>query len=334
MGGLDGLQSNINIGRGQVSVSSQATQGNRIIYLARVVDNIDFANMGRIKAEIIDFDETTGEERGGKDRFDNTSKYAYPLIPQFVNIMPRIDELVYVILENPKDQSSRRFYLGPIRSVRYGQSTFESTASANDMFNNSNFNGRGLTKVVNDTITRINDDNIYIKGKDDADVILKPKEVMIRAGSLVNNTFQENKTTACKIQLKQFDAVIENDEVVKPAYSQTNIIGSNINLISSDSSSAQNRSLNESGNLSDSSNVEKTTNPNLEVYGEQAKKLHPLVLGDELVKVLKLLIRFCLNHRHTPQEIPYGPEQEIEDLNELLADETIQKILSKSVRTN
>ena len=132
----------------------------------------------------------------------------------------------------------------------------------------------------------------------------------------------------------------DRDKVVvkRPAFSQTNIVGTNINLISSSATSAQNRALDDGGKLADTSNVENATNPELEVYGELAKKLHPLVLGDELVKVLKLIISFCLNHKHTTQQPAYASktEQELIDLNELLDEEgiNISTILSKSVRTN
>ena len=84
--------------------------------------------------------------------------------------------------------------------------------------------------------------------------------------------------------------------------------------------------------------IDLKTNPALDTYGVLAKELHPLVLGDELVKVLKLIISFCLSHKHTPQQPPYASstEQELIDLNALLDEDgiNISTILSKSVRTN
>lgn len=313
---------------GQNSYSSNATQSNRVIYLAIVKDVSDFSNMGRIRAEIIDFDNKTGEVIPGKDRNDVEYKFAFPLMPSFLNVIPRVGELVYIFLESPNDQSSNRFYFGPIRSVNLSETQFEDASSANDLFNIKTFNGRNTFKLPPNESSKINQDDIFIKGKNDSDIIFKSREVLIRAGFLEKNSFEENTQTPCYIQL------VQKNEGTSSAFSQTNIVGSNINLISSDITNRRFRSLDEEGNLVDVANIENSTNPRLEEYGENAKKLHPLVLGDELIKVLKVLIRFCLNHKHTPQETPYSPTEEIGILNDFLSNENIEFILSKSVRTS
>jgi len=327
--GVNDLANNLNMTiAGQSSFSSNATQSSKILYLALVKDVSDFANMGRIRAEIIDFDNDTGDIRPGKDKNDVEYKFAFPLIPNFLNIMPRVGEMVYIFLENPSDQSSNRFYIGPIRSVGLPVSQFESASSANDLFNKKSYFGNSNYLLPSNDSAIINKDDIYIKSKNDSDLILKSREVLIRAGSLEPNVFLDNLQTPCYIQL------VQRNEGNTSAFSQANIVGSNINLISSDSRTRRKRTIEENGNLIDSSNVEVTTNPRLNEYGELAKELHPLVLGDELVKVLKILIRFCLNHKHTPQETPYAPTEEIGILNDFLADENIEFILSKSVRTS
>lgn len=339
------MADSLNIMGGQSSVFGSATQGDKIIYLARVVDNVDRSNMGRIQATIIDFNDANSEEQPGKDKNDNIPKYAFPLIYQFVNVIPRIGELVYVFLENPKDQSSRRFYIGPIRSVKKQQSTFESTASANKLFTVNSYGKRNAENQPINNETYFSNDHIRIDGKNNSNITFKPREVLITAGELQNNSFDLNTKTQCFIQMKDYLAIKKENlpsssfeesstSLIRDSYSQQNIVASNINLISSNSSSRKNRPLDENGNIKDLSNVEITTNPDLETYGVIAKELHPLVLGDELVKVLKIIIRFCLNHKHTPQEVPYATEEEINLLNDYLADENISAILSKSVRTN
>jgi hypothetical protein len=326
--GVNDLANNLNmtIG-GQGSFSSRGSR-RKILYLALVKDVSDFSNMGRIRAEIIDFDSNNSEVVPGKDKNDVEYKFAFPLMPNFLNIMPRVGELVYIFLENPSDQSSNRFYIGPIRSVNLPVSQFESASSANDLFNTKSYFGKSNFLLASNDSSIINKDDIYIKSKNDSDLILKSREVLIRAGSLQPNVFIDNLQTPCYIQL------VQRNEGDINAFSQTNIVGSNINLISSDSRTSRKRALDENGDLIDSSNIEVATNPRLNEYGELAKELHPLVLGDELVKVLKILIRFCLNHKHTPQENPYAPTEEIGILNDFLADENIEFILSKSVRTS
>lgn len=328
--GVNDLANNLNITiAGQSSTSSDATQSSKIIFFGKVKDISDFSNMGRIRVEIIEFDSDGGEEVPGKDKNVVDYVLAFPLIPNFINIMPRVDELVYIFMENPLSPISKRFYIGPIRSVGLPVSQSEGTSSANNLFNeDSYFPGRANFLLPSNDSFIINKDDIYIKSKNDSDVILKSREVLIRAGSLQPNIFEDNIQTQCYIQL------IQKNEGNINAFSQANIVGSNINLISSDSRTSRNRALDENGNLIDSSNVEITTNPRLNEYGNLAKELHPLVLGDELVKVLKVLIRFCLNHKHTPQDTAYSPTEEIGILNDFLSNENIQFILSKSVRTS
>lgn len=334
--GITDLSDSLNLMRGQSSIFGGGGGSDKIIYLARVTDNSDAKNSGRIKAEIVSFNDKNGQEQSGKDRFDTEAKIAYPLFPQFVNIIPRPDELVYIFIENPKDQSSRRFYVGPIRSQNKPDSEFESTSLSNEIFEELTYNGKsGSEPSAFSSENTANQDIVYIKGKRDADIQLKPREVLVRAGSYESNSSIKNTETTSYIQIKQHpDIFDQNNNVITRKFSQVNIVGSNINLISSDSTSAQNRALDENGNLTQKQNVEINTNGRLNDYGQEAKKLHPLVLGDELVTVLKVLIRFCLNHKHTPQDTAYAPTEEINKLNEFLADENISVILSKSVRTN
>jgi hypothetical protein len=346
---INDLANSLNIMGGQGSFHSNGTTRGKIIYLARVESNDDRSNMGRITASIIDFNDKNGEEQPGKDRNDVLPKIAYPLFPHFVNLMPRIGELVYIILENPKDQSSRRFYIGPIRSVKRSFSEEESTASANNLFNENSYRASDATNInLDDKRNNANNDFICLRGKNDADVTLKSREVLITAGYYNNKTYTKNTSTECFIQLKDnLEIVSENGQLERPAFSQVNIVGSNINLISSNTSSRKFRALDENGNINPS-NIEYNTNPDLNTYGDTAKQLHPLVLGDELVKLLKVMIRFCLNHKHTPQDKPYGTTEEINILKEYLGvsnssdnlssaedvNAKITEILSKNVRTS
>jgi len=313
---------------GQVSIHSNANGSSKTIHLAKVQDNSDFSNMGRIRAEIIEFDNETGDVSPGLDKDIVEYQIAYPLIPSFLNVIPQPEELVYIFCENPSNKSSIRFYIGPIRSVNRPVSELETAFSANDLFNIKSYSGQNTYLNPGNSSNQINKDNIYIKGKNDSDIIFRSREVLIRAGSFNRNSFEENILTPCYIQL------IQNDNTETNSFSQTNIVGSNINLISSDITNRRIRALDSEGNLVDSSNIENNTNPILDNYGSTAKELHPLVLGDELVKVLKTLIKFCLNHKHTPQENAYAPTEEIGILNDFLSDQNIEFILSKSVRTS
>lgn len=336
----------------QVATASDSqTTKNKIIYYAEVLDNSDASKMGRITVKIIDKDENGNIIDGGKDK-DNPEAtsgrgiVAFPLIPDFFSSVPEPGEMVYILFANPSKPDNDRYYIGPIRSVKNPTTKSETPSSAIKLFNKLSFLEKNKAQAGNSSIVDNNEKYIYIKGKEDSDIIFKSREVLIRAGSIQegSSTFERNEETKCFIQLRQGSTVLPGspfdlaDNVQN--FSQTNIVASNINLISSDVQAAKNRRLDENGNLENNSafkNIEIDTNTRLEVYGEQAKKLHPLVLGDELEKLLQIIIRFCLNHIHQPQN-PVSPEFDevdyVADLKAYQEPSKMAEILSNSVRTN
>lgn len=334
----------------QVATASDSqTTKNKIIYLAEVIDNNDSSKMGRVTVRIIDKDESGNIVIGGKDKdnpetVDGNGIVAFPLIPDFFSSVPQPGELVYILFANPTKPDNDRYYIGPIRSAKNPTTKTESAGSALKLFNPLNFNEEKKTQTENSSIVDNNENFIYIKGKEDSDIIFKSREVLIRAGALdVNSTnFSLNEETKCFIQLRQTSTIKPPQpfelEQQKENWSQLNIVGSNINLISSDKKAAKNRALDENGFFDTQSiNIESETNSRLEVYGKQAKELHPLVLGDELEKLLQIIIRFCLQHSHQPQN-PVSPEfNEVDYVKDLIAytePNKMAEILSNSVRTN
>jgi hypothetical protein len=83
-----------------------------------------------------------------------------------------------------------------------------------------------------------------------------------------------------------------------------------------------------------SATAELAYNPRLNDFGEEAKTLHPDVLGDELVNILYLIISYMFTHIHTPQSPALANNfafdlQRFRNKNFLSA-----KILSNHVRLN
>ena len=326
------------------TASSSQSSSNKIIYLGEVVSNIDSSKMGRIKVRLVTKDEKNNIIVAGKDK-DNPEAIeegvvAFPLIPDFFSSIPEPGELVYILFANPTKPDNDRYYIGPIRSIKNPTTKSELASSSVRLFNSSSFNGEKGAQSENSSTVDNNEKYIYIKGKEDSDIIFKSREVLIRAGAFDENSanFSLNENTKCYIQMRQTSTTLPPEGIVpsrQKDWSQTNIVGSNINLISSDSDGAKNRTLFAGSLLLP--NIEAETNSNLEIYGEEAKKLHPLVLGDELEKLLQLIIRFCLQHIHQPQS-PVSPEfDEVDYVSELKSyqDATVMaKILSNSVRTN
>jgi len=333
------LSDRINITGGQESSSSKGNRSDRIIYPAIVRDVDDKADLNRIRAEIVFFDES-GEIKGGKDSNTPADKLplCIPLLPGFTHIRPEIGECVILFIENPADISSPRYWIGPIRTSRL-KLDFEGYAKAQSIFDRNSFKkGEIQTSSTDNNDAKVagiipQRPEIAIQGKKDEDIVFKDREVVIRAGRFNKGTNKINTEHPCRIQLKQIEETesgtglftsLINKRKFK-TFSQMNFEATNINLISVE---GKNRDA-------EAETIETTTNQeNLDRFGELSKKLHPLVFGDELVELLKLMISFMLTHIHTPQNPAVAPLEDISQLTDFKTDAVIQKILSKNVRTN
>jgi hypothetical protein len=139
------------------------------------------------------------------------------------------------------------------------------------------------------------------------------------AGKFEKGTLDVNNTSPAHLQIIQQD----NDSSGKliPKYSQTNLTSTNINLYST------------RGRFRDSGLSKFEINEDLESFGELADKLHPAVFGDELIKLLDLIIKVLLNHIHTPQ-LPLLSTPESDEVSSYTIDGNLQRIISNHIRIN
>jgi len=325
MGFFDNANSLLNMkGQGQ-GLSSEGNQSSRNVYPAIVISTQDPANQNRIVARIVSLDKN-GEINGGRDRDkrDRDLPFCNPLVPEFLHVRPLEGEMVMVILENPSDNSAPRFWMGPVITSQL-KLRFQAYRDANDSFRSIGFFGdrNPQTNPAGFELFPQQAD-IALQGRDDADVILRPREVIITAGKFEPGTINPNVTTPCRITIKQVDEVLDDDNnVVSPRFSQANINTITTNIWSP------------LGKFRDVSEGEKLepANEALEYLGELANTLHPVPFGDELVRLLDVLIRVVLNHVHHPQTALL----ETEDSN-FLAEYTLegrlQDLLSNFIRIN
>jgi hypothetical protein len=282
----------------------------RIIYPAIVREIADSAGYNRIKAEIINLNED-GEIYSGKDKNLTFSQLpiCIPLLPEFMHVRPQLGETVLLIMDNPQDPNSVRYWIGPIINQQTNLK-FQSFQSAQAIYNRSSLTGKqigGQPSTENDNDAGIlfaKQDEIAFQGRKNSDLILGDNEVKLRTG-IFNNLleFKENTDYPCQIELKIVEKPIatsgvrladaELNATFEP-FSQQNIKASNINLISPE---GKFRKIS-------TATAELAYNPRLNDFGEEAKTLHPAVLGDELVNILYLIISYMFSHIHTPQNPP------------------------------
>lgn len=328
MAGIDDLAKSILNLNGQDNFRSSGNQSDRLIYPAIVVSIDDPSEQRKIKARIISIDQD-GKTVGGRDRdtLDKDLPYCIPMIQDFFHIVPIVGEMVYLLLENPRDNSAPRYWIGPqITSVL--KLKYQSYKEAVKIFDDTRFyvNQKKDSKISAFTLFPGPSD-VALQGRDDSDVILKQREAIMVAGKFEKDatTLTPNITCPSLIQLIQIQnkkpGELEPNNDLLPQYSQANIISTNINIYSP-------RGKFRDGSLK---NIEKSKD--LESFGELANSLHPSLYGDETIKLLDLIIRILLNHIHTPQKnlVSTADSKELEAYT---LDGKLQNLLSNYVRIN
>lgn len=305
-------------------ISSEGNQSSRLVYPAIVINNEDPLGMKRVVARIISLDDN-GEISGGRDRDtpDENLQFCVPMMPNHFHIIPLVDEMIYVFLENPSDNTAPRYYMGSQINNSF-KLKFQEYKEASRVFKYTDFN---LNKNKNSNIEssflfpKIGD--IAIQGRSDSDLLLRPREVFLVSGKFEKGTTNINTNTPSSFQLIQKENLEKNEEGVNliPNYSQSNLTSTNINLFSI------------LGKFRDSGIANFEKNEDLKSFGEVANTLHPSVFGDELIKLLDLIVKVLLNHIHTPQ-LPLVKSPESEELSSYTVEGDLQRIISNHIRIN
>lgn len=330
---------------GQAIYRVPTNPSGRIIYPAIVRDVSDYAGYNRIKAEIVNFDSNGNITTGLDKNFTLQSlPFCVPLLPEFLHVRPKVGETVMVILENPAEPNSARYFIGPLitqqtklegQSFQASQSIFNKSSFSSSPTNGNQIGGSPSTSFDNDARTLFaKQDEIAIQGRNNSDIILSNNEVKIRTGIFTNLLeFKENLDFPCQIELKIVDRPISSTGVrladsqinsTFEIFSQQNIKASNINLISPE---GKFRKIT-------ASKDELKYNPRLNDFGDEAKTLHPAVLGDELVDVLINIINYLFSHAHPPQSPPLANNYAFNLLKFRDKSYLSAKILSNHIRLN
>lgn len=316
---LNELTASLLNSNGQGNIYSSGNQAIRNIYPAIVLSTDDPLEQNRIIARIIEFD-SEGKPKGGRDRDtpDDKLPFCIPMLPEHFHVRPLKDEMVFLFLENPSDNSAPRYYIGPIVTTQYDLAG-QLYKSAVKIFDYTVFNLNNNVQSKPKTATAFPAQaDVAVQGRSDADLILRQREAYVVAGKFKPNTFDVNTETPSYLQLKQYDNVTTGP---LKAYSQANLQSTNVNIFSP------------IGKFRDKNLASFERNEDLKSFGDFAATLHPVVFGDELVKLLDVMIRVILTHIHTPQN-PLVPTPESAQLQEYSVEGGLQNILSKHIRVN
>lgn len=318
MSGINDIARSIMQDLNQDLGSHKKTQITKNIFPAIVINSEDPLDQSRVVARIISID-SDGKARGGRDRdiSDSQIPFAVPLNNSFFRVIPKKGEMVFIILENPESPTSARYWSGPIMSNMF-RLNYQHFEDSHKIFDYTQFTTDQIaSKRPSSSPFMPNLYDIAIMGRDDSQITLKPRELVISSGIFKKGTFEINQDPSF-LQLKQIE--LTGDTIIKEM-SQANLSSVNINIFSP------------YGKFRDEDTAAFELNENLKNFGDTAKKLHPAVFGDELIKLMDIVIQFLLNHIHTPQNSPVK-DQLTKKLEEYTVQGKLQSLISNHVRVN
>jgi len=271
----------------------------RNIYYGEVSSIDDPNEGGRIRLRIPDFDNKTPNDQ---------LPFAYPILPKFFWIIPQVGEVVRVFIEDIRYPQKGRHWMGSIISqpqkIGYdGYFTALSTTSIGTINPEPNPSSIPESDGVFPTLK-----DIAILGRNNTDIILKDKQVLIRSGKhKIDNVLALNKENPAFIQM-DFLTKEKGD-------TQSSIVtmADKIAFISHD------------GTPKFKSNS--LTKDDISKIFDQA---HPMGRGDLIVEAFEVLRNAIIQHLHGYSGIPADKDGIINQLEKI----DFSKILQPNIRIN
>ena len=165
----------------------------RNIYYGEVVSIDDPNEGGRIKVKLPDFDNKTPNA---------DLPLALPMLPKYFWILPQVGEVVKVFIEDVRYPQRGRHWIGSVISQPH-KIGYDGYYSALSTTNISNINPEPNPSTYPEAIGIYPDvKDVALLGRDNTDVILKERQVLIRAGKhKIDNVLSLNKENPAFIQL-------------------------------------------------------------------------------------------------------------------------------------
>lgn len=311
-------------GLGGRSMFNKTENSTQIFYFAKVESNIDNYDGGTIRARIKGIDDHIVAAQ---------LPTAFPLMTKTFHIVPKAGETVIIFVPDAANPFIDRVYVGPIISqpqyLEKDQHLYTSRAMLDSGITDPK---EAPSSIPENRGVNPYKEDVALQGRKNSDIILKPDEVVIRAGKFVTTNEKSstkifNKENPAYIQLKH-DVVIKegkSDGTMQESKGETgtvaNVVASKINLLTHKEGQPR-FTLNDQDKLISDEQI-------LDIL----KDAHPLVFGDLLVEYLKLQRAAFVNHVHPyhgkkPQDLSGA-----EDIDNYLEFD-LNRLLSKNIRIN
>jgi hypothetical protein len=290
-----------------------------VFYYGKVVSNEDNLGANRIKARITGIDDSVTR--------DNIP-FAFPMVQKFLHVIPKVGESVLVFIPDVKNPNIDRMYMGPI--ISQPQLLFKDS----ELFSSKSALDSGVKEPQPAPFTIPENRGVYpdvkdiaLQGRDNTDIRLKEKEVLIRAGQFESDTPKGeipkfNKVNPSYIQIKH-DATLKRgtQNTETEIGGAINVVSNKINLLTHKNGSPR-FALNDQNNMISDEELQRIV-----------KDAHPLVYGDNLIEFLKVLINAFVNHVHA---YPGMKPQDLSGSNDIdgLLEFNLESFLSKNIKIN
>lgn len=294
------------------------------VYFAEVCSVEDKDDGGRIYAKIPGIDAPSGSTT-------DISIRATPLLSRFINIMPQVNETVFIFIQDKNRQYGERFWMGPIISQPQflSRDIYNGNSLSTTKYSSLRAPDTPPTKVATANGVYPKRDEIAFQGRDNSDILFRPRQVVIRAGK-----FDSIKTKDPKLN----DGYIPDFNIKNPTYFKLayNIpIENNNGAIVKGSAAAMVAEklllLTFGGRKNDFSEF-KLAEPNVEISEktilEILSKAEPAVYGYVLIEFLNLAKDYMANHVH-----PYPGRPPVQDeIVKRVLNFNLEKFLAKNIR--
>ena len=299
-----------------------------MVYTGRVLQTTDEKGMGRIYVYVPELD---------NDETINENKLAFPLLPKFFFVKPKVYEYVVVIPITDTDGNPiSRTYIGPLISQPQNMWLNDDvTALAGLGLHDRIKRNPELSPNFNGTFAKDNETALY--GRGNTDIIMGDSSVRIRCGARLETydvngkTLKFNSLNSAFVHMKYYDSAISiskigwNDDkkkldtLVGYAGSVATISAEEINLVSSSNIPGDNGENKSGSEMLDDNKIKSII-----------RDAHPIVYGDKLVEVLNIFREAIYNHVHDwgPSMAKDHPTPELIRLDEV----NFGEMLSKNIR--
>ena len=266
------------------------------IYYGRVIDINDPNDSNRIRVRIKGLDDKIS---------DNDLPWCNPFLPLTFYFVPKLDELVKIILFNTSEPMMRREWIGSVIS-QFQSLKFESYITA---LKNTDLSiqtpDKAINKIPSAKGVYPEKTDIAILGREYTYMVVKSQLVLIRAGKfIVGDNIALNNINPSYIHLRM------SDDGKK---STSAIVANKIYLITHGGATKYPAILTD------------------DILDDIEKNADPAVLGNPTKKLLQLLVNHALTHVHNSAEMTPNPGsgkfQELSTFN-------IEDLLSKNIKIN